>query len=590
MKIILKKALSMALALVLVVGILAPIQAQATEPGPQPLSTEEIEAITDLFQGVADALGVTTITLTPEARAYALSDFEYLASKIMEVAPTQNIVARRGVFYNLASHLVLFHQIIYSNIPVPSITFMDMGERWLLEPENDLHIAADYLFTLLAFLAGDLGGLGHMSPQPPHIVWHYFFAAAHTLHGIAQQLYGTGYTLADAPVRDDDLSGEENAVLALIRQQQLYYSIFNNPSLLWFYDINPADFDLDSDLLGALGSMNPDNITTAILEPGRVAYFHIESFLNNIPLDSETLFPFFSQIQDYEHLIIDLRGNGGGMVASFPTNVISMLIDETVNFSYAEFFIASDLTTEFFVNPASSTNAMLYGIFPAYEYVRANNLHQFNQDDLALLDYAIVWEIEISPADDNIPFSGEIWLLVDGSSASASEMAAKISINTGFATVVGEPTAGVTFTVHTFAVLPNTGIAFRIDLGYTVDSYGRSIEEFGVIPQILNTEGMDALENVLEIIGFAADDTDAETNEGAAGIHRRYVNGIPFVPVRMTAYAYGWTVEWDGANNAAILTNELGYELVLIVSSYHVFIDNGVMFIPLEFALEFFVV
>jgi len=236
----------------------------------------------------------------------------------------------------------------------------------------------------------------------------------------------------------------------------------------------------------------------------------------------------------------------------------------------------------------STTNAQLYGVFPAREYVAANNLQQFNQDDLALLDYALVWEIEITPAENNTPFSGEIWLLVDGGSASASEMAAKISINTGFATVVGEPTAGVTFTTHTFAALPNTGIAFRIDLGYTIDQYGRSIEEFGVIPQILNAEDMDALETVLAIIGTVADVPDTDDYVDFADIPRIYVDGEAFVPVRLTAYAHGWTVEWDGANNAAILTDEQGAVVVLVVSTYRVFVNGGVMFMPLEYALEFF--
>jgi len=371
-----------------------------------------------------------------------------------------------------------------------------------------------------------------------------------------------------------------------IRTWQLFYDIFSAPSVLRFYDINPAEFDLDVDLLDAAGLMDPDNITTAIIEPGRVAYFHIASFLNNIVLDSEVLFPFFGQIQDYEHLIIDLRGNAGGMVASFPMNVISMLIDEPIGFTYAEFFIASDLTAGFFEFPMSTTDAALYGIFPASEFVQANNLQQFDAADLALLDYALVWEIEINPAENNIPFGGEIWLLVDGGSASASEMAAKTAINTGFATVVGEPTAGITFTTHTFAALPNTGVIFRLDLGYTVDSYGRSIEEFGVIPQIANAEGMDALETVLTIIGIAgAVDVDAEY---PVDIPRVYVDGVPFVPVRMTAYAHGWTAEWDAVNNAGILVDTQGNVVVIAVSSRRVFVESGVMFMPLEYAMEVF--
>jgi hypothetical protein len=177
-----------------------------------------------------------------------------------------------------------------------------------------------------------------------------------------------------------------------------------------------------------------------------------------------------------------------------------MLLSEEISFTFPEFFVASERTTALFGDPSSMVFANLYGIFPAAEFVESQNMTEFNPDDLALLDYAIVWEARYAPAPNAIPFNGEIWLLVDGLSASASVMAAKIAVNTGFATVVGEPTSVITGVAHTFAALPNTGILFRIDLGYTTDQYGRSIEEFGIIPQIPNAPGMDALETVLSII------------------------------------------------------------------------------------------
>jgi len=557
-----KKILPLAIAFILAAGVLSPITAQAAQDT-QSLPAEVVEALTDQFQGLADIFGVNTISLTPEAQAYALSDFVYLADKLVEVLPTQNIVMRRGL--DLVTLLDLYYQIIYNNIPVPSIAGMFMGERWPTTPTGTMYIAADYLFSALLLLAVDLGSLGHMEPQVPHVVHHYLFGAAHTLHNNP-----------DEPQE-------------VLQMWQLYYDILSAPSVLWFYDIDPAEFDMDGDLLDVVGLTNPDNITTDIIEPDYIAYLHIACFLNNIVLDSQTLFPFFQQIQDYQHLIIDLRGNAGGMVTSFPTNVISMLIDEPISFSYAEFFIAHDLTADFFEFPSNASEGSLYGVVPAREFVQANNMHQFEASDLALLDYALIWEIEIHPATDNIPFGGEIWILVDGTSASASEMAAKIAINTGFATVVGEPTAGVTFVTHTFAALSNTGIVFRIDLGYTVDIYGRSIEEFGVIPQIPNNADMDALETVLSIIGFALEGVDTSPQDYLAGIPHVYVGGVAFVPVRMTAYAFGWTVEWDQANSAAILVDDYGNAVVLTVSTYRVFIEGGTMFMPLEYVAQFFV-
>jgi len=204
-------------------------------------------------------------------------------------------------------------------------------------------------------------------------------------------------------------------------------------------------------------------------------------------------------------------------------------------------------------------------------------MHQFNQEDLALLDYVIVWQVGVAPAENNTPFGGEIWLLVDGRSASASDNAATFSIATGFATVVGEPTAGITGVIYNYAALPNTGILFRIDLGYTVDQYGRSLEEFGVIPQIPNLLGWDALETVLTRIGFEA---PAEPDHSTAP--------EGFVSLRLAAYAHGYTVEWDGSTNSVLVIGEDGRVRVVAVSEEGTFNDNGTVFVTVEYAAALF--
>ena len=385
---------------------------------------------------------------------------------------------------------------------------MFMGERWVEEATDDLHIAADYLFSVLVMLAVEMGELGHMAPQPVSLIAELFFGQSFLLYAgvdidelmddldpaMLYMAIEEGYTYEEIEAL------VERTIQAVLRFAELHVDAFSAPSALWFYGIDPYEFDFDVELAEQLGFMNPDNVTTAIIEEGRIAYFHIASFLNNLELDAETLFPFFEEIQDFEHLIIDLRGNMGGFVHWFPTNVAARLIDEPLSFEFTEFFIASELTAGFFENPHAVSGGISLGIYPIAERVEYLGLTEFNPYDLALLDYAIVWQSAAVPAEDNTPFGGEIWLLVDGSTGSTSEMAAKFSTLTGFATVVGEPTAGVTQVTHAFVPLPNTGILFRIDLGYTIDQYGRSIEEFGVIPHIFNAEGLDALETLLSII------------------------------------------------------------------------------------------
>ena len=139
-----------------------------------------------------------------------------------------------------------------------------------------------------------------------------------------------------------------------------------------------------------------------------------------------------------------------------------------------------------------------YEILPARDYIARANMPHFNAADLAYLQYVVVDSGYFVPAEDSIGFEGKIWLLVDRNSASASNLAAAMAINTGFATVVGENTSGVMGPVMSYIVLPNTGIIWRMDIGYFTDDYGRSLEVYGITPQI-HTQ-MDALAIVLMAI------------------------------------------------------------------------------------------
>jgi len=257
-----------------------------------------------------------------------------------------------------------------------------------------------------------------------------------------------------------------------------------------------------------------------------------------------------------------------------------MLIDDIIYFTYPEFFVANERTAGLLQNPMSLASANLYGIFPAAEFVQSQGMAQFNRDDLALLDYAIVWSAAYFPSEYAIPFGGEIWLLVDEFSASASVMAAQLAVNTGFATVVGEPTSRVTGVIYTHFPLPNTGILFRLDLGYTTDQYGRSIEEFGVIPQIANQPGMDALETVLAIIASA--DEPAPEEPAPPTLATRYIDGVAFIQLRDVVNNLGVYAEWDGPNQSVIITTADGSTLIIAISSYGVINLGGRVYVPVE--------
>ncbi|MCL2559289.1 MAG: S41 family peptidase [Turicibacter sp.] len=436
--------------------------------------------------------GLPLIYLTTEARDIVLEDFDYLAEIMLTNAPQQGIFERRFGL-SLEEVLVFLRDEIYYMVPIESVHFLLMDEDWptdtsgVASADEPRYLAAQYLSSFLMWFAIDVEGLGHFGPQDIRSYWEVLEANAAMLHQTEEI---DGQFMFDGE-EISDIRGLENMV-----------EVFSSESTLWFFGIEFDDLDLYRSL-DDIGFREEGNITTEIIEEGRIAYFHIDSFMNNPSYDSETLIPFFEEVQDFDHLIIDLRGNGGGWGHYFADYVASMLIEEPLTASFNEFITSGDEAmrlAEYSLSGSARGVANEYGILPAYEFVSNNDLPYFNRADLAILEYVVQWELEIEPHEDRVPFDGEIWILVDDWSASASELAAMIAIDSGWATVVGEPTAGVTPAMAMHVSLPHTGVLFRIDIGYLIDGEGRSLEEFGVTPDIVIGPRDDALFTVLDLI------------------------------------------------------------------------------------------
>ena len=419
--------------------------------------------------------GLRMINLTEEAKDIVLEDFDYLAYEIIENAAVQGVFYRRFGL-TLEAYLNEIRDRIYDMEPVESVTSFLIDESWEEEQTEARYIAADYLISVLFWdLSMDINGLGHFGPQMRDLYVDMF-------HAYSISLYNSSATDFTANI-----------------ERNLGY--LSEPATLWLYDVDPSEFNLNMDSSDFIGVREENNITTEYLSDD-IAYIHIASFINNPDFDSEILFPFYEKVQYFEHLIIDIRGNRGGWGHYVTRNVVAMLIDEPLEFRYAEFSTSGERAQR-------AAQYSLYGniigataaeIIPATEFIEEYKLAYFNEDDLEFLEYAILFHGVIEPAYDNTPFAGEIWLLIDEETASASEFLAMLSLYSGFATVVGEPTAGITGVETTFVALPNTGVLFRVDTGSKIDALGRSVEEFGVHPSILIEPRNDALDTVLDLI------------------------------------------------------------------------------------------
>ena len=255
------------------------------------------------------------------------------------------------------------------------------------------------------------------------------------------------------------------------------------------------------------------NIAMDIIEEGRIAYLSVLSFANTPGSDTAKTFAFYEEIQDFGHLIIDLRHSGGGNHAYFVNAIVAPNIAETVVLDAFYFLVDGEYSLEV-INPrifqvraaAGSVKSLEtdLGKMSIDDILAEFHLPQFNIADAERLQYGIHSQLRIQPerlaAFDGQPaFNGTTWVLTGSQMGSASQIAAWVAKESGFATLVGDITGGNYGGLRTLVALPNSGILFQMDMFYVTDGHGRPLEA-GTIPHYFNRPGIDALETVLVMI------------------------------------------------------------------------------------------
>ena len=276
-----------------------------------------------------------------------------------------------------------------------------------------------------------------------------------------------------------------------------------------------------------------DDITMEVVVPDQVALIHVSRMRGlwsgrTAPV-REAINEFYSEIADFEHLIIDLRGNRGGF--SGPQTVFESLVlgpliplnnprlDEPGGFlgmnvilpHYFDRYL-SITAYQFIMNSERNHHFADMPLPHGLTEVELENLYlpYINVSDLAQFDRAFRADRVVrsqSGLDVSVRNSKK-WVLIDEHTASAGEGYVAIMKYSGFATVVGENTFGIPSSIirdgfgffRGYISLPNSGIAVQYDFGYLTDPCGNAWEGYGITPHYFNRPGMDALETVLAMI------------------------------------------------------------------------------------------
>lgn len=254
-----------------------------------------------------------------------------------------------------------------------------------------------------------------------------------------------------------------------------------------------------------LSSMQ-DNVSYGLMAEDKIAYLSIDSFrFENIDIERHEIFDFYSQIDDYEHLIIDIRENRGGATRYFAKNIVEPLAKEELYFECYMLYRSND-----FVNPFVEASIKVIEEFNNSEATQSKgqivtleelpNFDQLNDADVEGFNKVFKKSINYVPSHE-FNFSGRIWLLVGDKVYSASDQFAQMCKQTGFATVVGHKTGGDGILLDPVLLsLPNTGIIIRFTAQYGLNINGQNSEEFGTNPDVLVDYDANAYNKVLEMI------------------------------------------------------------------------------------------
>lgn len=194
---------------------------------------------------------------------------------------------------------------------------------------------------------------------------------------------------------------------------------------------------------------NLPTVSTTRYVSEKVGYIQVGGMVNPTPELHYQIMSFYASIADYDHLIIDLRGNAGGNDNFWVQEIVEPLLKEKTT------------STSYF----ALDNKATYSHMMARERRWIFRASKSNFDHLppeAQSDEVKIYKLSTTIGTENtVDFDGTISVLIDKLLFSSSESFAVFCKNTGFATLYGTNTGGDGIGDATYFVLPNSKLIIR---------------------------------------------------------------------------------------------------------------------------------
>ncbi|WP_223067273.1 S41 family peptidase [Paenibacillus caui] len=223
-------------------------------------------------------------------------------------------------------------------------------------------------------------------------------------------------------------------------------------------------------------------VSTEIIDKNKVAYLRIPTLdYFQVSIDMEVIRPFLQEVRNYDTLIIDIRGNGGGDSSYWSDNLVPMLINEPVTWHYYLLYRGGAFAEPFLRAKLRDSYKSLKPIEEIQEY------HLPHLPPETFTDFKkFEPHTETITPKNSVGFHGKIYMIVDKSVFSSSERWACFAEETKWATLVGEQTLGDGLGWESpIVALPNSGFVFRMRLMMGLKADGTVDDETKTTPSIL---------------------------------------------------------------------------------------------------------
>lgn len=202
---------------------------------------------------------------------------------------------------------------------------------------------------------------------------------------------------------------------------------------------------------------------TKVLTENELAYIKIKQMagFDVAEGDHHKIRRFLETVENYEKIIIDIRGNGGGY-DKYWENLVRLLTDETLKVEYYSFFKDGHRQNQDVFKVKGTTT-----IKDLDDEILESFPEEVKTDFSFYKSYRV-----IKKPSKLIDFKGKVYLLVDKGVFSSAEKFASFAKDSGFATLVGEATGGDrVFEEIPIIFLPKTKFVIRYsrELGMNAD-------------------------------------------------------------------------------------------------------------------------